>query len=249
MTPMHHLPLEYYVDRLRIGNYFSFAGYSDAEWFSILHFRLGSTTGLGQVLDGPTGDKLLDILKRRQNDPRFLVAVPGCLWERECFLNIQTGTNINAILAENNIQLEFYERDMITDDLAAEAGLYPLIHQLQEMKVAIIGNPHLRRLDFLNYDRFFEVGFPNFHLEVGGIKRVVAEVSTYGCSAVYLVSAGISAALIIDQLHDTVQDSFLIDCGSIWDAFVGIGGQRKWRSDLYNNPQKLEEWIRRNLGQ
>ena len=244
----HELPIRYYVRRLRDGDFFSFAGYSDAEWYCILKYDLGKLTGLGQMLDGPTGDKLLDILKRRQHDPRFLFAVPKCMWEWPDFLTAKTGERIEAILAENDIQLEFYERDMVTDDLAAKAGLYPLIRQLQRMKVAIIGNPHLQRLDFLKYDKFFEVGFPSFHLEEGGVQRIVDEVKAYGQPAVYLVSAGISAALIIDQLHDVVQNSFLIDCGSIWDTFVGIGGQRRWRSNLYKDPESLRRWVNANLG-
>jgi hypothetical protein len=243
----HELAIDYYVDRLRRGDFFSFAGYSDAEWYCVLKYDLGKLTGLGQLLDGPTGDKLLDILKRRQHDSNFLFAVPKCMWEWEDFLTAKIGKQIEATLAENDIQLEFYERDMVTDDLAAQAGLYPLIQQLQQMKVVIIGNPYLRGLDFLKYDKFFGVGFPSFHLDEEGIQRVVDNVREYKQPAVYLVSAGISAALIIDKLHDVVQSSFLIDCGSIWDAFVGIGGQRSWRSKLYNNPKLLEKWKHDNL--
>jgi hypothetical protein len=244
----HERTIDYYVERLCKGDFFSFAGYSDAEWFCILKYELGKLTGLGQIIDGPTGDKLLDIMKRRQHDLRFLFAVPKCLWEWSDFLNVGTPKRIEHILARNKIKLEFYERDMVTDELAARAGLHPLIQQLQKMKVVVIGNSNLRRLYFLKYHRFFEVGFPNFHLEEGGIQRLVEEVKAYGQPAVYLVSAGISAALIIDQLHDVLQNSFLIDCGSIWDAFVGIGGQRGWRSELYANPESLRRWIDANLG-
>jgi hypothetical protein len=75
----------------------------------------------------------------------------------------------------------------------------------------------------------------------------VEAAKRYGKSAVYCVSAGVSAAIIIDQLHDTLPDSCLLDCGSIWDAFVGIGGQRQWRAELYANPKAWERWKRKNL--
>jgi len=56
-----------------------------------------------------------------------------------------------------------------------------------------------------------------------------------------------SSAIMIGKLHGKVKEAFFLDCGSIWDAFVGIGGQRDWRKNLYNNPKDLEDWKRRNL--
>ena len=34
-------PLEWYVDRLKAGDHFTFAGYSDAEWYCLLGLRAG----------------------------------------------------------------------------------------------------------------------------------------------------------------------------------------------------------------
>ncbi|GAG77896.1 unnamed protein product, partial [marine sediment metagenome] len=155
---------------------------------------------------------------------------------------------------DNYINIEAYERDMILDDLARDAGLFPLINQLQKMDVVIIGPRPLRRLHFLNRKHFVQISSPNLHLEfkqdrkrLSGIDWAVEDALEYGKPAVYLVSAGVSAAVIIDRLHDEIPDSFFIDCGSIWDAFVGIGEQREWRANLYDNPIALAEWEGRNL--
>jgi len=60
-------------------------------------------------------------------------------------------------------------------------------------------------------------------------------------------SAGVSAAVIIDKLHDEIPDSFFIDCGSIWDAFARVGAQRAWRGKLYENDKAYDQWVRKNI--
>lgn len=246
---MHGAPIEHFVGLLAKGERFSLAGFSDAEWYCILGKRLGTQTGLGQTIEASHGVRLAETIKKRSTDPSFKFAIPSCLWELPEFEN----RDIDKWLVSNNIKLTCYERDMLTDDLAARAGLYPFLLQLWKMDVVIIGNQYLRGLDdvVINYRKFIEIASPNLHLRPGGIKEAVAEAENYGKSVntplVYLVSAGVSAASIIDRLHDRLSDCWFIDCGSIWDAFVGVGGQREWRRQLYANPEKLAEWRGANL--
>jgi len=244
---MQKVPIETIVERLSNNEYFSMAGYSDAEWFSILRHGIGRKTGLGQILDAETGKKLADIMRRRQDDPRFLFAAPGVLWEGVYFIKARITQRINRFSDENDLHIDWYERDMLTDDLAAAAGLYPFINQLQKMHTVLIGNEALADIDFPMLDNFIGISSPNLHLEENGIENAVEEAKRWGEQGVYLVSAGMSAALIIDQLHDEIPNSWFIDCGSMWDAFVGIGGQRGWRAELYKNPKKLEEWKHANI--
>ena len=239
--------IDWYVNKMQRGECFSFPGYSDAEWFSILHYDEGKATGLGQILHGPTGDRLLESLVRHDGDPAWMPAVPDVMWTGGDMQTAEIGLRIDNLIKKHGVEGPFYDRDLVTDGLAERAGLHPFIAQLQQMSVVVVGNEHLRSLRFLNYKHFVEVGCPNFHLEPGGIERAVRECLDYGRPAVYCVSAGMSAALIIDQLHGELADSWLIDCGSIWDAFVGIGGQRRWRADLYADPYKHQEWIDANL--
>lgn len=244
---IHH-DINHYVNMLRENQYFSMAGFSDAEWFSVLKHDLGKATGLGQILDESTGDRLLDVLTRRAEDPRFIFAVPEVMWKLDDFMAADIGGRIEDLLTALRVEPVFQERDMITDELAEHAGLFPFIQQLQRMQTVQIGNCHLRGLTFLRNRKFITISSPNLHLEPGGIVRAVEEAIMFGQPAVYLVSAGMSAALIIDKLHDQIPRSWFIDCGSIWDAFVGIGCQREWRRKLYADPEKLIEWRNKNLG-
>ena len=236
-------PIEWYVRKLEKGNYFAFPGYSDAEWFSMMGIREGQKTGLGQLMTREHGRRLLDVMRRRVDDPKWLFAVPECLWRIPQFEK----TSIDSFLQEEGIDLKYaYERDMVLDDLARDAGLYPLIKQLQEMDTVVIGPKELEKpLTFLDYKAFIPITSPNLHMEKGGIEHAV--VRALGYDAVYLISAGVSAPVIIDQLYKDNPNAFYIDCGSIWDAFAGIGGQRTWRADLYGDSFKLQEWKRKNL--
>jgi hypothetical protein len=228
------------------GKRFSFAGFSDAEWFCIFGERHGEKTGFGQVLDREYGKRLLDIIRRRQADDRFIFAVPSCLYQLPSFCNGE----IDWLLGRENIRMEAFERDKITDDAAMNGReLHQFVRMLRRVDhTVMIGNGALRVMEeHLSLKRFIEVSSPNLHLEPGGIERAVAEAVDYGKPGVYLVSAGVSAAVIIDQLHDAIPRSWFIDMGSAWDAFAGIGGQREWRARLYADPPELERWKRRVL--
>lgn len=238
--------INFYTSLMRRNKAFSFAGYSDAEWFCLFGTRPGELTSLGQVMDPAHGMLLLDILRRRENDQRFLVAIPKII---ETLAGFDLG-QIDAFLDGHGIKLVAYERDMVTDDLAAAAGLFPLVDAVRSHSqfTALIGNSQLWPMkDILQLSAFVGISSPNLHMQPGGIDDVVGRVKKYGQPGLYLVSAGVSAAVIIDRLHDYFPSSIFFDCGSMWDAFVGIGGQREWRAKLYADPVALTEWKRKCL--
>lgn len=235
----------FYVDRLKKGKYFCFPGYSDAEFFCMMGIRLGCSTGLGQLLDGEHGKKLLDVMQRRQHDPRWFFAIPKCLKELPQLCN----GRMDDFLQRNRVEIHGYERDMVLDDLAKNAGLYPLIAQLQEMDTVVIGPKELRQpLDFLEHRAYISIETPNLHMNSKSLDYAIDQAhDAIGYGATCLISAGVSSAIIIDRLYARNQTSFYIDCGSIWDAFAGIGGQRQWRADLYKDKNAHYEWMHKNI--
>jgi len=236
-------PLEYYLQRLQNKEYFSFPGYSDAEWFAILGGREGKETAAGQVWTKEIGKELLKALKAHRGDPTFMPAFPKIMKGYSEF------SEIEDLLYKHGLhEMNFYERDIVTDDLAADAGLAPFIKELRNHDVYLVGNITMRGLHFLNPKRhFITKTLYNFHLEESGIVKIVSRIQDFGKPGVYLFSVGMSDAVMISHLHKQMKDSFLIDCGSIWDAFVGMGGNRTWRQELYADPKKWVEWITKNL--
>ncbi len=239
---IYEKPIEYYVRRLKANDYFSLPGYGDAAWICMLNVdgRMGQRTGFGMLMTEETGKKIHKTMQFF--DRNYLKAAPKCL------NTIFNNGEISNFFNNHPIPIrEFYERDMILDDLAQGAGLFPLIDQLRKMDIVFVGHPALEGLDFLNIKKFIPVKFPDFHLDQEGMDDAVKQCREYGKPAVYLFAAGMSSAMMIAELHDTIPKSFFIDVGSIFDAFVGIGGQREWREKLYANPEKLEKWKHDNL--
>jgi hypothetical protein len=216
---------------------FSFPGFSDAEWFCLIGERHGNRTGYGQLLTDQANDLLLYTLHQQG---RMFPAMPKQM------LSFPQGTTIKAFIASHSPhELHFYERDMVTDELAERAGLAPLIKKLRTMQVGFVGNPALKKLDVFPIHRFYATDPNDFHLNRKGMQGVVRQIMKDRDCDIYLFSSGISAACIIGMLHGKLRAT-LFDCGSIWDAFIGIGGQREWRSRLYSDEKLLSNWKEKN---
>lgn len=230
---IHKYPISWYIEQME--KPYSLPGFSDAEWFCLIEERVGHRTGYGQLLTGRANDMLRDALRLKG---RVFRAMPSCL------LSFPQGERVREYARYSLRGIEFYERDMITDELAKRAGLAPLIAKLRTMKVGLVGNPALSELEVIPIAEFFPTDPNDFHLNRKGMKEVIVEIQKRPCD-IYLFSSGISAACMIGRLHGKV-DATLFDCGSIWDAYVGIGGQREWRAALYENPELLKSWKKAN---
>lgn len=255
---IHCESVEQYVDGIRNARPYSFAGYSDAEWYCMLGVDEGRRTGLGQILSAEHGKKLIDVMQRRWKDGRFLFAVPKCLQRHEGpdgkyvpgLPSFDEG-QIDWWLGSRGIDLTFWERDMVLDDLARDAGLFPWVREFSKHRVCIIGPQHLDAPQFrsvIPYRKFVPIETPNLHMTANGIYDAAIAARNWAqgqTDVIFLVSAGVSAACIIDILHDwaMAHGSWCLDMGSVWDAFVGAGSQRQWRADLYANPEKWNKWL------
>lgn len=262
--------VHHYVRMMQRREYFTFAGYSDAEWRCVLGGEwAGTVTALGQVIDPDHGALLADVLVRRAGNPSFLVAVPRCLWAHEA--DHPDGTpgsgrfvpglpgfaegQVDWWLGRKRLHLDGWERDDVLDDLAARGGLFPWLREFRRHRVLAVGPEHLRRLpgDVLAIDHLVPVTTPNLHREPGGIDAAVAAALRWlrtglpaGHTVCVLVSAGVSAAVICDRLHHAVVDcklGWVLDMGSTWDAFVREGGQRAWRAELYADEARYKKWL------
>ena len=142
-------------------------------------------------------------------------------------------------------EIEFVEKN-IWNKMMCEAKLGQLIKQLRQMDVYVVSNKALRKLDFLNYKGFYEIGYPNCYTD-GTLQKAGDDILKDKKPGVYIIAAGIPAILLAQRLHNQIPNSWFIDMGSIWDTFVGIGGQRPTRRHLYSHPEEYAKWREDNL--
>lgn len=238
---VHDKPIEFYVNKLKNNEYFSIGMYGDGEWIAIFKERIGKTNAEGTIYT----KELCDALEQSMyfQSENFYFSTPAGLKNAQ-----HTGIGEKKLdnwLSARNLNIEFLEKDS-WNDWAREAKLYHFIQQLRQMNVCIISNKALRGLNFLGYDHFIEISYPNCFID-GSLENAYNEAIKYGKSGVYLIAAGLPAALLVQRLHNQIPNSWFLDLGSTWDGFVKIGAQRGWRQELYKDKERWLRWFDKNL--
>lgn len=223
--------LDWYIERLHENKPFSMGLYGDGELLALLKSCLGSETAEGEVYTDELGDEIGASFREDEN---FVCGSAPSLIE-------PLGKQIDRFL--DGKQITFYNGE-IWDYAVREGQLGSFIKELRNKNVVLVGNSHLRALTFLNYAHFIEIPMRHAYSE---IDRIEQECLAYDKPSVFIFCAGLTAIPLISRLYDKKKDCFLLDLGSIFDVFVGIGAQRGWRAAAYANPEKLKEIIDGNL--
>jgi hypothetical protein len=227
--------LQFYIDKMKNKVPFSLGMYGDGEWQCIFN-QFGDNYAMNCELTEYTpalSKAMRDSLDFQGEN--FYFSAPD-------FDKIE-GYKAYARLIEKIAGREYHDKQ-IWNEAMWKGELYPLIEEFRRHNVCIISNEMLKGLTFLDYDKFIEIGYPNCYEE---LDRVVAEILEYGKEGIYLFACGIPATLFVQALHGKIPNSWFLDLGSIWDGFVGIGGQRPTRRDFYLQPDTWLEWVNKNL--
>lgn len=219
-------PLEFYIQKLRHNEYFSMGLVGDGEVIAMRQSSIGEWNALGEIYTLQLGE---DIRKFFSLDKVILGTDPN-------FANTPDGAWLDVEYPNAS-----WHDGVIWDRAVRLGELAPFIKQLREMPVYVIGNKHLRKLDFLKCRDFIEIPELNCHPAIG---TIAARCQNPG---VYLISAGLAAIPLIVRLYNQIPNSWFLDMGSIWDVFCGIGLQRGWRQELEANPLEKQRIINKNL--
>lgn len=232
------IPLQSYVDRLRSNQYFSFARYGDGEW-RILIKGCGLVACRLQVVNPQMQVDMIRSLTVHVNES-------GLIFGMQNYAVRIYGHLIPIFLQKYKLEdIHWTEADVF--HYASRDGLlYPLIKQLREMKVVIVGPSFLRKLSkrTFNYTKFIEVRPKNCYAQQPIIKSNILKVHTeLKENVVYSFCCGPLAETLILDLHSQMSKNFLIDFGSVWDVFCG------WKSRGYTmKPTYTNKIFRGNLG-
>ena len=232
-NPVTFNDLEYYVAMLRDSMPYSFSRFGDGEWSAVL----GRT---GANCDGHDYFPALGADLRR------------ALFERlGYFYGLQTkalknmGRAIYRFLRRNNVKIVWHDSDIF--HYCNTAGtLFPLIRQLRRMKVVLIGPKRLKGLNgvVFDYDHFIEIPLQNCYLVKDAVIGRIKEHYRDRGPALFGFSASMATNVMIHELFPLLgSTSWLLDFGSLWDAYVGFDSRGGKSGDQWNAIMK------RNLGE
>lgn len=215
---MKYFNLQYYVDKLKAGEKFSLARWGDGEMYCMWGSR--STHNANGCRYSPELRRALLDSMHHENDPTFIYGMQ------------EVYTRDRKRIEEEYPNIDWHDSEFLSRAVA-EGKLFPLINQLQKMKIIIIGNESLFEFShkILKVKDFIKVPSSNCFDTPPDIPLLKDHV--------YLFSCGMAANVFISRLHRKI-DAWLIDVGHIWDPFVG----NMSRCDLEG---KTMEEINKNL--
>lgn len=228
-------PLDWYIEKLQKGEHFAVTSMGDGEWIAVFKDRVGSENAEGTVYTKELCDDLASTLAYQADN--FFHSTPGDLE--------YTGLTgrIDKYLQEHDLDIEFLDKNVW--DKAVRAGeLGPFIGEIRRHATCVVSNEAMQGLYFLNARAFVEVGYPNAY---ENLVDAVNEAASVDC-AVYIVAMGLAGPVFVRELHKRIGNrATIIEIGSCFDIFCGMGGQRGWRSECYIDPRKVLEVRRKNL--
>ena len=228
MMPVYTPGLEWYVNKLRDGECFSFARYENGEWDCIL--ELWSRTASGSQRFTPSLRKALTIsLTEKHKEAHYPAMTPDYL------ARIKMLPRIERWLIENAPNLDWHYGTVF--HRSSEYGkLYPLVKALKDRHTVVVGPSWLRKLPFVN--DFVAVNPKDCWTQIDQIEEQLHKFN----NVVISFSAGPAAKVLIHRLAPILgQHSWLIDFGSLWDPYCGVRS-RKYHRVLTTNI------LHRNLG-
>lgn len=202
----------WYSNKIHNGKHFSLIRYGNGEWDCILGTkdRTGSSS---QKLNIPALKKglqkaLLDI----HNEDYYLGMQSLSYLSREKLL-----PKIERWLQQNNVSIKWHSGEVFHRASRARQ-LAPLIKQLWQRPVAIVGPKWLEKLPFAK--SFIEVIPKDCWKDVDAIEKRLRGISA---GTIISFSAGPTAKVLIHRLFPILgKTCWLIDFGSLWDPYCGV---------------------------
>ena len=205
--------LQYYVDRLKNGDPFTFIRYGDGEWSAILGDRPVTSSGSQRLLLPGLHKWMKLSIKRCPNAANYIVAMRA--------------TSLQPAIRrwlDNNAPAHIRWHDCTVFYKASKKGrLYPFVNAVRNLGVpiAVIGPERLRRLDgkVFEIEHFIEIPGRNAFVKHN---KIIADALKIPTPAFITISAGPAGKVIAHKLYnETGGRHFTFDLGSLWDPYVG----------------------------
>lgn len=223
--------LQWYVDKINAGDPFTFIRLGDGEWSAIMQDRARTSSGSQGLRHSSLQRGMSKVITQAPNDPRYILALRQTSYR----------AGIQAWLAKNKpTHVQFHDCTQFYK--ASKKGqLYPFISALRNLDVPIVvvGPERHAGLNGKVFDIAQHVTIPGRDCWIQRERIVTAALKRSG-PACYLLSAGPAAKVFAWSIFQRVgQQSWIIDCGSLWDPYVGKR-TRTYHKGMLDNPAVIQ---------
>jgi len=217
---IHCRPIDYrwFLDRLQQREPVTFSRWGDGEWWA----ACGATQSFncdGHPYAADLTEALQAVLSAR---PDYVMGLqPLMLTDHDKDVVRLRGYMEKLLVRLGLSDQTWYNADVFHEESAA-GRLGPLFEILRSSRVVVVGPSHLRALT--------QWGMPAAFIDVpvgaafearARLTRRAVEALTNQPYTVLSVSAGMTAEVILHDLHKLCPGHALIDFGSLWDPYVG----------------------------
>jgi len=203
--------LQYYIDKLKSDEKFSFTRWGDGEWGCVFGAK-GHNCDKHQYFKSMSKELTEAIV----NDKGYYKAT----WP----MNVPMMTNISHLITgmkeKYNIEDNWVDA-RVWEESAMQDTITPLIKQLEKMDFVIVSEKSKKDLP-IKYRDFIEVPVVDCYLEKENIKNEIKRLTEKYDRPVFGLSASMATNVIVDELFEEIGDKcWMIDFGSIWEPYIG----------------------------
>lgn len=208
--------LDTFVDLIQKREPFAFTRWGDGEWWSILGRTEGQNVD-GLAYDPALGEDLRRVLTDR---PPYMLGL------QDLALEIFAG-EVEQWLTERALDELDWINAAVFHGASRDGNLGPFLDTLRAApRLVVVGPPHLAALEpLLGYHTFVKVPpHDSYRAKDVLLTELVAIAATLPKGAVFSISAGMTANILIDALTKTNAGKrlILLDIGSLWDPYAGV---------------------------
>lgn len=226
--------LQYYVDKIKVGDCFTFIRLGDGEWSAIMQDR-AITSSRSQTLNHSSlKQAMCKVIERAPDNPRYILALRRTSYR----------AGITEWLEQHTPAYVRFHDSTVFYKASKKGQFYPFVKALRELKVPIklVGPERLAALDPNVFPIAEHIVIPGRNCWAQR-QHILNQALSNREPAFYLLSAGPAAKPFAWSIHHHVgKHSFVIDCGSLWDPYVG-----KRTRTYHKGMLKRPAVIRKNL--
>lgn len=199
-NPTKSYNLKFFVNKIKKGEPFSIARYGDGELYC-MEGREGANSHGCEYLPELREDLIKSL--RSQEGLYHLVS--------------------STMLPEDKVAFSKYKDNTWGDteifpEALKKGELKAFFDAIKKYPIVIISSEEKRKVP-LPYEHFIETPLTNTYLQK---ERILGEVLGYGKPAIYLFSCGLSAGVLVSELHNKISNAWFLDIGHILDPLIGI---------------------------